>query len=268
MPARRPTAVAARVALGCAVGLVVAAGAVVLVDGTPPQPADPAAGVSPAPTGSPAETARGTAPESTSAPSTTAAPSASAGPAPLTVAASSAVVPTAGESFVAAEVPVELSSVCEGAALDVTTATPLYASLQSSAAPLRFLDIAVAVYPTPEDAVRAFERLATDVAACPITRTATPAPTAGQPPAPIIVEGGRRDVMVLEQPAIQWVQVQAVASPATQLRTAVTIAPVQNVVVMVSMDGDSETVGADALAADALARAEALASALAAAAVA
>lgn len=252
-------------ALSCAVALVGAAGVVLVVD----DPSDPAldagAGVTPsviAPT--PTLAASTSAASPTPTPTASVTVSVPAGPAPLTVDAARGVVPQAGEEFVAAEVPVELSSVCEGAGLDLTAATPLHASLQSSGAPLRFVDVTVAVHSTPEAATAAYDRLAADVAACPPSRTATPAPAPGEAAAAVIlVEGERRDVAVLGQPAVQWVQVQTVESPATQLRTTVTLTRIQNVLLLVSVDADSETAEADDIAADSLARAESVASALA-----
>jgi hypothetical protein len=257
----------ARVAVGCVVGLVAAAGGVLVYEDTrdtaPVAVGEVTPGTPESRTASPSTTpTRGR----TTPPTTTPSPRSLAGPAPLTVEASQALLPQAGAEFVAAEVPVELSSVCEGAAPDLTSATPLYASLQSSAAPLRFLDVAVGVYAKSEDAARAYDRLTEDVAACPPSRSATPAagpgPSDAVPP-PILVEGERRDVVVAERPAIQWVQVQTVQSPATQLRTAVTVTRVHNALVMVSVDADSETADAIAIASDSLTHADAVAAALA-----
>lgn len=254
-----------RIAVGCATGLVAAAGAVLVYDVTrgdePVAAADVTPSITASPSPSPSRTP--TVSPSDSAPTTPSAPTQLAGPAPLTAEASQAVLPQAGGAFVAAEVPVELTSVCAGAAPNLTGATPLYVSLQTSAAPLRFLDVAVAVYATSDDAVRAYERLAEDVAACPPSRSVTPAPAPGEAvPPPILVEGERRDVAVAERPAIQWVQVQTVQAPATQLRTAVTVSQVHNVLVMVSVDGDSETAEAAAIATDSLTHADAIVTAL------
>lgn len=254
----------ARIALACAVGLVAAAGVVLVVDRTQDETPDTRAAATPSIAAS-----RSASPSATTTPrqttrTATPTPTVPAGPAPLTVEASQALLPQAGADFVAAEVPVELTSVCEGAAPDLTTATPIYASLQSSAAPLRFLDVAVGVYASPEDAARAYDRLAEDVAACPPSRSATPTPAPGEAaPPPILIEGERRDVVVAERPAIQWVQVQTVQTPPTQLRTGVTVTRVHNALVMVSVDADSETADAAAIASDSLTHAESVASALA-----
>ncbi len=256
----------ARIALGCAIGLVAAAGGVLGYDNTrddePIAVSDVTSSVTASQTPSPSTTP--TPSPSTPTPTPSLAPRVLAGPAPLTAEASQAVLPQAGGAFVAAEVPVELTSVCAGAAPDLASATPLYASLQSSAAPLRFLDVAVAVYATPDDAVRAYDRLAEDVAACPPSRSATPAPASGEAvPPPILVEGARHDVVVAEQPGIQWVQVQTVQMPATQLRTAVTVTRVHNALVLVSVDADSETADAAAIATASQTHADTLARALA-----
>ncbi len=256
----------ARIAIGFAIGLVAAAGGVLVYDNTrddePIAVSDVTSSVTASQTPSPSTTP--TPSPSTPTPTPSSAPRVLAGPAPLTAEASRAVLPPAGGAFVAAEVPVELTSVCAGAAPNLTGATPLYVSLQTSAAPLRFLDVAVAVYATSDDAVRAYERLAEDVAGCPPSRSATPAPAPGEAvPPPILVEGERRDVAVAVRPAIQWVQVQTVQAPATQLHTAVTVSQVHNVLVMVSVDGDSETAEAAAIATDSLTHADAIATALA-----
>jgi hypothetical protein len=245
-------------AAACAVGLVVAAGAVVALGG----PDDFAAGSTPpGPTTSPVPT---TATPTPTVPSATTAPTVAKGP--LTATDAEAAIPREDAELAAAELQVELGSVCEGATFDLVGATPVYASLQTVDDPLQYLDAVVVVYETVPTAATAYERIAEAIAACPPSRTATPAPPApDERPVPIDIEGEvRADVVVAELPAVQWVQVQA--ADGTELRTAITVVQVENALVAISMDQDSETIGADELAAASIARAAVVVTALRAAA--
>jgi len=261
----------ARIALGCAVGLVAAAGAVIALG----DDAEPVAALSsgvvastPAATSAaPGSTATTPATTPTARASTPSASPTPTGPRPLSAEAATAIVPAPGGNYVAADVPVEVSSVCDGAALDLASATPLYASLQTAAAPLRYLDVALAVYNAPDSAERAYDDLATAVESCPLDRTVTPTPTPGATAgAPIEVAGQQVQLSIGTQPAVQWIQLQTVDSPETQLRTAVTVTRVENVLVVVSVDQDSETAAADEVAAASLGHADYIAQKLEAAA--
>lgn len=243
----------------CAVGLVAAAGAVVVLGGSDLVPASATI-----------VRATSTGPLATSPGPTSATPTATTAPAvprgPLTPADAEAAIPQAGDGFDPADLQVELGSVCEGATFDLVGTTPVYASLQSSTAPLQYLDAVVVVYDTVPSAATAYDRIAEAITQCPLTRTATPEPTApDEEPIPIEIQGEvRPDVLVDGRSAVQWVQIQS--ADGTQLRTAITVVLVENALVAVSMDEDSETIDADALADDSIAQAVAVVAALAAAA--
>lgn len=64
--------------------------------------------------------------------------------------------------------------------------------------------------------------------------------------------------------AVQWVQPQS--ADGTELRTAITVMLVENALVAISMDEDSETIEADELADDSIAQVAAIVTALTAAA--
>ena len=244
----------------CAVGFVLGAGAIVVLDG-----ADQVAPVATAVV----RTTTTSVPATTSPTPTTPSPTATTAPTvprgPLTTADAEAVIPKAGDVFGPADLEVKLGSVCEGATFDLVGATPVYASLQSADDPLQYLDAVVVVYDTVPSASTAYERLAEAVTLCPPSRTATPAPTAAEE-APIAVEIDGEvipDVLVGERPGIQWVQVQS--ADGSELRTAITVVLVENVLVAISMDEDSETTEAGSLAEDSLAQAGTVVAALLAA---
>lgn len=248
-----------RKALGGVVCVVVAAGAVFAVRAadepdTAPLVATTSTALTPAPTPSVTET-----PTESPTPTVT-------GPGPLSVEATMAAAPRAGATYVAAEIAVELSSVCEGASLALSAATPVYASLQSARSPLQYLDAALAVYDDPDSATRAYEQLVTSVEACPLDRTVTPTPTPSGTPSSVLVTGQRVEAAIGTQPALQWIQLQTVNDPPTQLRTAVTVTVVENVLLVVSVDQDSETASADEVAAASLLQAGHISERLAAAA--
>ena len=242
----------------CAIGLVVAAGAVVVL-GEPDLL--PASAKSPAPT--PSVSIGSNLSGVTETPTVTTAPPIPLGP--LTVADATAVLPKAGEAFAQADPAVELGSVCEGATLDVVGATAVYASLQTTGDPLQFVDAVVAVYDTAPAAAAAYDRIAEAIEACPPARTVTAAPTAPDAtPQAVEVEGEvRPHVLVEGQSGVQWVQIQT--ADGTQLRTAITVVVVENALIAVSLDQDSETTEADDLAAGSVTHAAAIVRALLAA---
>lgn len=254
----------ATAAAACAVGLVVAAGAVAVLGDREQVPVAGTTVVtsttspSPSPTASPTPTPTPTLTRTTTPP---------VPPGPLTAADAEAAVPTEGPEFGPTDLPVELGSVCEGATFDVAEAAPVYASLQSVDDPLQYLDVVVAVYEHVPDAVTAYEEIAAAIAQCPPARTATPEPTApDEAPVPVEVVGEvRTNVVVNGLGAVQWVQLQS--ADGTELRTAITVVVVENALVAVSMDEDSETIEADELADDSIAQAVAVVEALTAAAV-
>ena len=143
----------------------------------------------------------------------------------------------------------------------------MHASLQSTGDPLQYLDAVVVVYDTVPSAATAYERIAEAIGQCPLTRTATPEPTTPDTEqVPIEIQGEvRSDVVVNGTPAIQWLQIQA--ADGTELRTAITVVLVENALVAISMDEDSETISADELGGDSIAQAAAVVAALTAAAV-
>lgn len=243
----------------CAAGLVVAAGVVVVLGEPDLLPAS-AQSAAPEPSASISSDLS----EVTVTPTVTTAPPIPLGP--LTVADAEEVLPKAGEAFALADPAVELGSVCEGATLDVIGAIAVYASLQTTGDPLQFLDAVVAVYDTAPAAAAAYDRIAEAIAACPPARTVTAAPTAPDAtPRPVEVEGEvRPHVLVEGRSAVQWVQIQT--ADGTQLRTAITVVVVENAVVAVSLDQDSETTDADQLAAGSITQAAAILRALLAAA--
>ena len=251
---------AASAAAACAVGLVAAAGLVAAV--VAPDLTRTASTVPPETTPTPGSTA----PDPLGAtPTTTTAPTVPRGP--ITVVDARGAIPRAGEAFETADLRVELGSVCEGATFDLIGASAVHASLQSTEDPLQYLDAVVIVYDTVPSAATAYERIAEAIGECPLTRTATPEPTASDAPrVPIEIQGEvRSDVLVNGTPAIQWLQLQA--ADGTELRTAITVVLVENALVAVSMDEDSETISADELGDDSISQAAAVAAALAAAAV-
>jgi len=260
----------ARLAIVAATSLAAVAGAIFVLDSSSDEPnLEPQAAASSATASSaPSATVSAT---STSPPTRTPTPTQTpVGPAPLTVDVAQSTAPAAGGDYAAAEVPVELSSVCEGAALDLVVATPIYASLQTTNPSLRYIDAALVVYETADVAARAYEKLAADVAACPLARTLTPTPVStpgATPGVPIQVTGKHLAASIGAVPAIQWIQLQTVGSPVTQLRTAVTVTVVENVLLVVSVDEDSETATAEAVAAASLGHTEAVVTKLTAAAV-
>lgn len=237
-----------RRALGGAAVVAAVAGALVLVGLSDEPNIEPQAAVSSVAESTGAPPSASPTPAPSAARTATAIPT-TAGPAPLSVDIARTAAPAAGGDYAAAEVPVELSSVCEGASFDLVASTPIYASLQTTEPSLRYIDAALVVYDSPVVAARAYEDLAAAVATCPLTRTVTPtpAPSATQA-APIQVTGKHADVSIGALPAIQWIQLQTVDSPDTQLRTAVTVTVVKNVLLAISVDQDSETASADAVA--------------------
>jgi hypothetical protein len=239
-----------------AVGLVAAAGVVAVLGGADLVPASTTRIVATTPAPEPKTAALQTTPS----PSLTTATAVARGP--LISVDAQAALPRPGEVFAPAELEVELGSVCEGATLDLLGATPAYASLQSVEAPLRYLDVVVVVYDTVPLASVAYDRVATAITQCPLTRTATPTPTApDETPSPIEVTGEvRPDLVVGGQSAMQWVQVQS--ADGTELRTAITVVLVENALVAVSLDESVDSTGADTLAGASLAQAEAIVVAL------
>lgn len=238
----------------CAVGLVAAAG-VVALGGSDLAPASSTS----LPVTSTPDSLRASA-----EPTATTPPPVPRGP--LTRADADAAIPRPSELFGPADLQIELGSVCEGATFDLLGATPVYASLQSIEDPLQYLDAVVVVYDTVPSAETAYERIAEAIAECPPTRIATPEPTAPEErPVPIEIEGEVRPGLVLDGgEGLQWVQIQS--ADGTELRTAITVVLVANALVAVSMDEDSETIEADALADDSIAAAQAIVTALATAA--
>ncbi len=185
---------------------------------------------------------------------------------PLTAADAAAALPKSSDKFGPADLEIELGSVCEGATFDLVGATPVYASLQSATDPLQYLDAVVMVYETVPGATNAYARLADQITQCPVTRTATPTPSAtADQPVQIEIQGEvRADTNVDGRKGVQWVQIQS--ADGTELRTAITVVLVENALVAVSMDEDSETIGADDLATDSITQAQAIVAALTAAA--
>ena len=245
----------------CAVGLVAAAGAVVVLD-EPDRP-EPAGATTLLDT--PRTPVPGTS-TPTSTPTATTAPTVARGP--LTAGDAETALPGEDEAFGPADLEVNLGSVCEGATFDLVGATPRYASLQTTDGPLKYLDAVVIVYETVPTAATAYERIAEAITLCPANRTATPEPTApDERTVPIEIDGEvRADVVVADLPAVQWVQVQS--ADGTELRSAITVVQVENTLVAISMDEDSETIAGDELAAESIARAATVVSALLAAAAA
>jgi hypothetical protein len=251
---------AASAAAACAVGLVVAAGVAVVA--LEPDLTRTATTVRTQPTPDPTSTG----PDQLSAtPTATTAPTVPRGP--ITLADARTAMPQAGGDFEAADLRVELGSVCEGATFDLVGASAAHASLQSTEDPLQYLDAVVVVYDTVPTAATAYERIAEAIGQCPSTRTATPEPTAPDARSiPIEIQGEVRSGVVVEgRAAIQWLQLQS--ADGTELRTAITVALVENALVAISMDEDSETASADDLAGDSIAQAAAVVAALSAAAV-
>jgi hypothetical protein len=249
---------AARTAVGCAAALVVATGAVVAVRAADDPSVDARSVVATTSPTADSPMAKAATPSATATPTPTA-----VGPSPLSVEAATAVAPRPGGDYLAAEVPVELASVCERASLQLTDATPVYASLQTAAAPLRYLDVAFAVYEDADSAAQAYDELTTSVAACPLDRTIVPTPAASAmltpspaPSAPVVspisVHGESSETSIGTRSALQWLQLQTVDEPPTQLRTAVTVTVVENVLIMVSVDEDSETATAEQITAASL----------------
>jgi hypothetical protein len=217
----------------CAAALVAGAGAVALVQGTEPGPTE--------------KSTVGTTASSPAAPlaaEVTEAPSVA--PGPLIAEDGPAALPVPDDEYVAAELPVELTAICEGASIDLLGAVPAYASLQTADDPLRYLDATVAVYENSPAAAAAFARLQTDVGACPSKQTAEPVPPQGDAPVVVDLVGERRDVSIGTIAGLQWLQSQT--GDGTELRTVVTMVVVQNAILVISMDADSETTSLDELA--------------------
>jgi hypothetical protein len=181
---------------------------------------------------------------------------------PLTTADAAAALPTVGGEFGPADLEVELASVCDGATFDLFSATPVYASLQSTEVPLAYLDAVIIVYATAPGASTAYDGIAEAIGRCALTRTATPTPTATDDvPIPIEIEGEVRPGVVVDgRPAVQWVQIQS--ADGTELRTAITVVRVENTLVAVSVDQDAGAIDADDLANVSIRHAVAIAAAL------
>ncbi|MBA2477650.1 MAG: hypothetical protein H0V38_03470 [Sporichthyaceae bacterium] len=257
----------ATAAAACAVGLAAAAVAVAVLGDRDQLPVAATTVVPSTSAASPSPTASAT-PTPTPTPTTTT-PRATATPipvGPLTVADAEAALPKEGAEFGPTDLPVELGSVCEGATFDFAAATPVYASLQSTEDPLQYLDAVIVVYDTATRGVTAYGEIAEAIGLCPPTRTATPQPTTpDEEPVPVEVAGEvRTNVVINGLQAVQWVQLQS--ADGTELRTAITVVLVENALVAISMDEDSETIEADELADDSIAQAAAIVTALTAAA--
>jgi hypothetical protein len=83
----------------------------------------------------------------------------------ITTGAAQAALASVSAGLQPAEQPVQLSAVCEGAVLAIgSDDQAVFSSLQTPAAPLRFLDVAIAVYPDSEAANDAYVSLAGQVA--------------------------------------------------------------------------------------------------------
>jgi hypothetical protein len=180
---------------------------------------------------------------------TSAAPTTTPLPAGITTAIAESALPPAADPYEAAEQPVMLTAICAGAALEaVPPSTAVYASLQTTDVPLRFLDAGIVVYSTGESAQLAFTRLVAELQRCPPDRTATPTPSGTVTPSPVQVTGEVLHTTIGDVPAVQWVQLQTSADPETSLRTVVTVLAYRNAIVAVSMDEDSESTSAEELA--------------------
>ena len=257
----------ATAAAACAVGLAAAAVAVAVLGDLDQLPVAATTVVASTSAASPSPTASATptpTPTITTPRATTATPDPVG---PLTVADAEAALPKEGAEFGPTDLPVELGSVCEGATFDFAAATPVYASLQSTEDPLQYLDAVIVVYDTATRGVTAYGEIAEAIGLCPPTRTATPQPTTpDEEPVPVEVAGEvRTNVVINGLQAVQWVQLQS--ADGTELRTAITVVLVENALVAISMDEDSETIEADELADDSIAQVAAIVTALTAAAV-
>ena len=259
----------ATAAAACAVGLAAAAVAVAVLGDRDQLPVAATTVVASTSAASPSPTASATpTPTPTPTPTTPRATTATPDPVgPLTVADAEAALPKEGAEFGPTDLPVELGSVCEGATFDFAAATPVYASLQSTEDPLQYLDAVIVVYDTAPRGVTAYGEIAEAIGLCPPTRTATPQPTTpDEEPVPVEVAGEvRTNVVINGLQAVQWVQLQS--ADGTELRTAITVVLVDNALVAISMDEDSETIEADELADDSIAQVAAIVTALTAAAV-
>ena len=184
----------------------------------------------------------------------------------VTLGVADSVLPKPSADYALAKQPVELSAICAGAVLDLGgDVQAAYTSLQTTKDPLRFLDVAVGVFPDADTAMAAFTTLSTEIAACPANRTITPTPTGTDKAEPVAIAGAARSARVGDAEAVQWVQLQTSTAPATSLRTTVTLFVFHNAVVAVSMDQDSETVEAEPLSEASRTTAEAILTALSAA---
>jgi hypothetical protein len=261
----------ATAAAACAVGLAAAAVAVAVLGDLDQLPVAATTVVASTSAASPSPTASATpTPTPTPTPTITTPRATTATPdpvGPLTVADAEAALPKEGAEFGPTDLPVELGSVCEGATFDFAAATPVYASLQSTEDPLQYLDAVIVVYDTATRGVTAYGEIAEAIGLCPPTRTATPQPTTpDEEPVPVEVAGEvRTNVVINGLQAVQWVQLQS--ADGTELRTAITVVLVDNALVAISMDEDSETIEADELADDSIAQVAAIVTALTAAAV-
>jgi hypothetical protein len=176
----------------------------------------------------------------------------------LTLEAANAALTGLSAGWQPAKQPVQLVAVCDGAVLaSGADDHAVFGSLQTPTAPLRFLDVGITVYPDAEAATDAYVALVQQISACPASG-AVAAPPGDAVTGQVTIQGAPHAVQASGRPAIQWWQLQSTTTPATSLRTAVTVVAYANAVVAVSMDEDSETTTPEALAEASRAAAERL----------